>query len=825
MPVTELHKKPTDAAEYRPLEGAEVSDHDQNRLRLNAGDGPGHTTVEVTALAPDLFRVGMFPAGRPARYSSEAIAKSEWPDVEVSMRNANGSVELDTGSATASVALSPLRIGFSDAGGREFAPDADGPQGGMGTIPRPDAGPGGSPIGDPVKLHKQRKPGERYFGCGERTRGLEKTGTRLTFWNVDPPEGHTASYDNLYASIPFVMTLNEETGEAWGLLLDSTHRVHFDLAHGTDDKATFQAEGGDLIYYVFCGPTPKDVLERYTELTGHTPMPPLWSLGNQQSRWGYEGASEVQEVARQYRERDLPCDVMYFDIDYMDGFRVFTWGEESFPEPEETVSRLADDGFRVVTIVDPGVKAEEGYGVYEEGRERGFYCLTADGEELQNAVWPGVCAFPDFTSPEVRAWWGENHRALTDVGVDGIWCDMNEPSLFIPKQSTMPEDAIHPGGSTGERRYHAEVHNAYGSLMARATREGLLKLRPERRPFVITRSAYAGVQRHAMQWTGDNSSWWEHLYMTMPQLMNMGLSGVSWAGMDIGGFFDDTNGELLARWYEMGIFQPFCRNHSATWTRHQEPWLFGERYEASIRKMLKLRQRLIPYLYTLFEECHRTGAPILRPLLYEYPEDKTTYTADDEFMFGHAMLVAPITRPGEANEHRHVYLPDGSWFHYWTGERHDGPDHILAHAPLGEPPIYLKANTAVPLWPEMNHIGEKPADPLTLLIHPAEGSAAGETTLYEDAGDGFEHERGEYAWRTVSCERGEGSITVRLSEREGSFVPQREAVVLELRGITDSPASVLADGAEAEFDHDAGAAVLQVRLTEGATATTLEVDL
>lgn len=823
--MTDLQKKPTDAAGYRPLGTAEVSDHDDRRLRLKAGSGPGHTTVEVTALAPDLFRVGMFPSGRPVRYRSEAVAKEEWPSFEVSMEETNGSIALGTGSATANITLSPLRVGFSDNAGREFAADTDGPKGGMGEIPRPAQGLGGDPIGAPVRLHKRRKPGERYFGCGERTGGLEKTGTRLTFWNVDPPEGHTASFDNLYASVPFVMTLDEETGNAWGMLLDSTHRTHFDLAHESAGEASFQVEGGDLVYYVFCGPAPKAVLERYTELTGHTPMPPIWALGNQQSRWGYEGATEVEAVARGYRERDLPCDVMYFDIDYMDEFRVFTWGPKAFPEPEGTITRLADDGFRVVTIVDPGVKAEEGYRVYEEGRERGFFCLTAQGEELQNAVWPGVCAFPDFTSPEVREWWGENHRALTDTGVDGIWCDMNEPSLFIPQQSTMPEDAIHPGGSTGERRYHAEVHNAYGSLMARATREGLLKLRPERRPFVITRSAYAGVQRHAMQWTGDNSSWWEHLYMTMPQLMNMGLSGVSWAGMDIGGFFDDTSGELLARWYEMGIFQPFCRNHSAKWTRHQEPWLFGERYEASIRKMLKLRQRLIPYLYTLFEDCHRTGAPVLRPLLYEYPEDRTTYTADDEFLFGPAMLVAPITRPGEANEYRHVYLPEDTWFHLWNGERYDGQDHILAHAPLGEPPIYVKANTPIPLWPEMNHVGEKPADPLTLLVHPAEDAAAGETALYEDAGEGFGYERGEYARHTVACDTGQGSITVRLSEREGSFTPERGSVVLELRSVADNPTGVTVNGEEASFDHDSSASTLRITLAESAAATTVEVRL
>lgn len=815
--MTDLHKNPTDAAGYRPLGKAEISDHDSRSLRLKSGDGSERATVEVTALAPDLFRVGMFPAGRPVSYSSEAIAREVWPEFEVSMDDSNGLISLDTGSAAANVSLSTLRVSFTDSSGREFAADSEG---GMGTI-YTGADSIGSPLGDPVRLHKRRDAGERYFGCGERTGGLEKTGTRQTFWNVDPPPGHTASFANLYSSVPFVLTLDDRTGSAWGMLFDSPYRAHFDLAHGDEEQASFQAEGGDLVYYIFCGPTPADVLQRYTELTGRTPMPPIWSLGNQQSRWGYKGAAEVEEVARGYRERDLPCDVMYFDIDYMDGFRVFTWDPERFPEPEQAIARLEDAGFHAVTIVDPGVKADEHYHVYNEGRERGLYCLTAEGDELHNVVWPGVCAFPDFTSPETRQWWGDNHRALTDVGVSGIWCDMNEPSFFVPQNSTMPEDAIHPGGSTNERRLHAEVHNAYGSLMARATREGLLRLRPEKRPFVITRSAYAGVQRHAMQWSGDNSSWWEHLHMTMPQLMNMGLSGVAWAGVDIGGFFDDTDGELLARWYEMGIFQPFCRNHSSIETRRQEPWLFGEFYEDKIREMLKLRQRLLPYLYGLFEECHRTGAPIMRPLLYEHPADKTAYNADDEFLFGDAMLVAPITRPGETNEHRHVYLPEGTWVHYYNGEHTDGPAHVLAHAPLGEPPIYLKANAAVPLWPEMNHVGEKPADPLTLLVHPADHAPAIERELYEDAGDGFSHENGEYARRAIRCETNADSITVSISAREGSYIPERKSVVLELRGVSGQPQSVTANGGAVEYEYDSG--TLRVTLPESASAKAVEV--
>jgi alpha-glucosidase len=800
---------PATEGPYKPLGKAELADHDDRSLRLKSGS----TTVEVTALAPDLFRVGMFPEGRPTNYVTEAVAKSDWEPIGARMREEKGVFTLSTGAFTARVSLDPLRISFADPAGRAFA--AEDAQLGMGVVDRGGTEPFENPLGNPVRLYKRREPGERYFGCGERTSGLEKTGSYQVFWNVDPPAGHTASYNNLYTSIPFVLSLTD--GNAYGLFFDNTHRVELDLARENEDRAYYGAEGGDLVYYVFCGPTPRDVLDRYTELTGRTPMPPLWSLGHQQSRWSYETEGEMRELANGFRERDIPCDTLYLDIDYMDGFRVFTWNKERFPDPGALISELRGWGFNVVTIVDPGVKVDANYPAYTEGRRRDLFCKTNEGEEYHNVVWPGLCAFPDFTNPETREWWGENLRALTHPGVAGVWCDMNEPSLFVPKQSTMPPDVVHPGG--GDAKLHAQIHNTYGSLMARSVRDGLLKIRPDERPFVITRAGYAGLQRHALQWTGDNSSWWEHLWMTMPQLQNLGLSGVAWAGVDVGGFFDDCGGELLARWYEMGVFQPFCRNHSAKGTHPQEPWVFGERYEEVVRKMVKLRMRLLPYLYGLFEECHRTGAPILRPLLFEYPGDPTTYAADDEFLLGDALLVAPITRPGI--EHRHVYLPEGTWFHLWTGDRFDGPAHVLAHAPLGEPAIYIKANAAIPTWPEMSHVGEGPADPLALIIYPAEGS--GEAILYEDAGDGFGYENGEYARRRVSCETSGERVTVRLSEREGSFASQRERIVLELGNVTSTPRAVTVNGAEADWSHEED--VLVVRLAEGEAETVVEVSL
>src|SRR5512132_3213957 len=797
---------------YEAVETARVVGRAAAGVRLEAGNA----LAEVSALAPDCFRVGLFGGGRPVAYPTHAVPAREPAPGRVERSERDGRVELATGEACAVIGRDPLRISFATADGATFA--ADDPGLGMGFDRREQGDWVAGALGDAPCLHKLRGDGERFFGCGERTSGLEKTGTRQLFWNIDPPHGHTASYNNLYTSIPFVLSL--QNGRAHGIFVDYPGRAEADIAKADSRRVAWRLASGDLVYYVFCGPTPARVVERFTELTGRTPMPPLWALGNQQARWSYTDAEEVRAVAAGFRAHDIPCDALYLDIDYMDGYRVFTWDGERFPDPPGLIAELGEQGFRVVTIVDPGVKVDEGWDVYREGRERGVYCRTADDEEYRNVVWPGLCAFPDFTSARTRAWWGGHHRALLDAGVAGVWCDMNEPALMIPRQSTMPEDVVHPGD--GEPRLHAEVHNLYGSLMARAAREGLLAARPAQRPLVITRAGYAGLQRHAMHWTGDNSSWWEHLWMSMPQIQNLGLSGVAWVGVDVGGFFDDCNGELLARFTEFGAFQPFCRNHSALGTVRQEPWAFGEPYTTVCREMLALRMRLLPYLYTLFEESHRTGAPILRPLLYEHPGDPVGYTADDEFLLGRDLLVAPITRPGI--EHRHVYLPAGTWVHWWTSERVDGPAHVLAHAPLGRPALYARANAPVPMWLAMAHVGAASPDPLTLRIACAPGAPAGSSSLYEDEGEGFAHDEGAYARRRLECAAAAGgAVRVRIGACEGARRPPRERVVVELQGMTEVPSTVRIDGAErAEWTHEDG--VLSVTLSEEEGECNVEVE-
>ncbi|HLZ31312.1 MAG TPA: TIM-barrel domain-containing protein [Chloroflexota bacterium] len=767
---------------FEPLGNAEVVERSGTWVRLRSG----RATVEVAALAPDLFRVGLFGDGRPVDYRSEAVAHREWPPDGVRVESTRDGVRLATAAATAHLSLAPLRIGFEDSTGRRQIAVDDAVLG-MGFAPlAPVESRLVDPLGAPSRTYKRHAPGTHYFGCGERTGGLEKTGSHQVFWNIDPPGGHTPALNNLYTSIPFVLALQD--GQAWGMFVDSGYGVEFDLAREDPARCGFAVDGGPLRYYVFTGPTPRAVLERYTELTGRIPLPPRWALGYHQSRWGYKTAEEVLQLARAFRERSIPLDVLYLDIDYMAGYRVFTWDPNRFPDPAGLVRELEALGVKLVTILDPGVKVDENYPVFTTGRADDLFCKTFAGEDYHNVVWPGMCAFPDFTNPRTRAWWGDHLSVLVDAGVTGIWCDMNEPTVFVPSPQTLPDDVTHHGD--GEAVLHAQVHNLYGSLMARATHDGLRRLRPERRPFVISRAGFAGLQRHALHWTGDNSSWWEHLSMSMPQLQNLGLSGFAFVGVDVGGFAGDATGELLTRWMEFGIFQPFCRNHSAWDTHPQEPWAFGEPYTAHIRSMLVLRQRLVPYLYSLFEESHRTGAPILRPLLFEFPDDVTTYSADDEFLVGEALLVAPIARPG--TEYRHVYVPRGTWVQYWTGERVRGPAHVLAHAPLGQPAIYVRANTPVPLWPPMAYDGEAAADPLTWLVCAA-AADAGQAAMYEDGGDGYAFEQGRFGRTEVTCRVAAGSIAVEFGHQTGAFDPHRQTVELDVRGVA-RPVQVLVDG-------------------------------
>lgn len=581
------------------------------------------------------------------------------------------------------------------------------------------------------EIVKKLQGPEHFYGLGDKTGFLDKRHYAYEMWNTDNPDPQVDSFKALYKSIPFFMAL---TGQhVYGIFLDNPYKSVFNMGQESEEYYYFGAVSGNLDYYYIAGETLSEVLGGYTYLTGTCPLPQKWTLGYHQSRWGYVTQEDVEEIARSMREYDIPCDAIHFDIDYMQDYKVFTWNEKRYHgNPAGYLKCLSDRGFKPVTINDPGVKKEAGYSVYEEGVERGYFAKSPEGEVYINAVWPGDAAFPDFGNPHARKWWGEHHRFLLDKGIRGIWNDMNEPASF---KGPLPDDVVF----TDEDRPmdHRRMHNLYGHLMAKATYEGL-KILDGRRPFVITRACYAGTQKYATCWTGDNHSIWAHLQMAIPQLCNLGMSGMPFAGTDIGGFGSDTTEELMLRWVQIGCFSPLFRNHSAMGTRRQEPWQFGPLALEIYRKYVMLRYHWIPYLYDLFYEHERTGTPILRPLVFHYEKDPVAQTCNDQFLVGERILVAPVVNQGAVK--RLVYLPKGEWYDYWTGEKMSGENWIIKDAPIEVCPIYVKAGSVIPTMEPMAYVGEKESETLVLEVFPGKG----QYEHYLDNGEDFVYREGYY---------------------------------------------------------------------------------
>ena len=440
-------------------------------------------------------------------------------------------------------------------------------------------------------------PKEHIYGLGDKTGFLDKRGYAYEMWNSDIPDTHTDFFPSLYKSVPFFISMRPHF--TYGIFLDNTSKSYFDMGKEEAERYYFAADGGDLDYYFIAGETMRDILGAYTGLTGRTALPQKWTLGYHQSRWGYITEDDIMDVAEKMRQCRIPCDSIHFDIDYMDAFKVFTWNRKNYKDPKKTLQKLTEMGYKPVTIIDPGVKKEDGYDVYEEGIKNGYFAFSAENELYVNEVWPGDAVFPSFTNPKVRSWWADKQKFLIDMGVRGVWNDMNEPASF---KGPLPDD-VQFADEDDTVILHKDAHNIYGHCMAMATKDGWLKY-DGRRPFIITRAAYAGTQRYALVWTGDNQSIWAHLQMAIPQLCNLGLSGFSYAGTDVGGFGADTTKELLARWVQVGCLSPFFRNHSAQGTRKQEPWQFDKELLEIYRKYVELRYHLLPYIYDcFFESC------------------------------------------------------------------------------------------------------------------------------------------------------------------------------------------------------------------------------
>ena len=745
----------------------------------------------------EVIRVRFGPSGKFERDLSYAIDDSidrHKPKVEV-VQSRTQIVLSSPARTRVVITRAPLRIDVFDQNGQPVLVDDTGNPTRFNRTTR-----------EFVTSKKRSSEVETYYGFGEKAFAeMSRNDKYIANWNTD-----TFSYpigtDPIYQSIPFFYGLNN--GKAYGLFLNNTFRSFFDMGKTSPDRYSFGANGGELDYFVFTGGkerSPEKVLADYTRLTGRTPLPPLWALGNQQSRWSYFPETRVREIATGFRKHRIPADVIYLDVDYMDGYRVFTWDKTRFPDPAGLVDDLRKDGFRTVLIIDPGIKVDPNYYAYADGRRKGVFVKNPDGSELNRDVWPRASAFPDFTDPKARKWFGSLYSQHLNEGIAGFWNDMNEPGVFLTERSPRPELLHHPEktfpyetphAGDGMPDTHRRYHNVYGMQMARATFEGVKKLEPAKRPFVLTRAGFAGVQRYAAVWTGDNVASWDHLALTIPMLANMSVSGVPFVGADVGGFNEMPSSELYARWLQAGALTPFFRSHSVGWVGNKEPWEFGEEFTRINRATIELRYKFLPYIYSLFREHERSGAPVMRPLWYEFPNDKLTYLTADQFMLGRDILVAPVVKEGMRT--RGIYLPaDAEWIDWWTGTRlESGKTHYLP-APLDRLPIFVRVGSVVPTQNIVQHTGEMPNAPITLNV--AAGIKEGQTEtagLFQDAGDGYGYRRTE--WRMIEIVHKRGSLSIK---RIGDFNGQRLGSV-EVRGIAERPKEVTADGRRVEFEFE-----------------------
>jgi alpha-glucosidase len=694
------------------------------------------------------------------------------------------------------------------------------------------------------RVVKSMPADEHYFGLGDKTGPLDRRNHAFTMWNTDAYR-FQESTDPIYKSIPFFMTYRAD--DAAGVFLDNTWRTSFDFGKESPSFYSFGSVAGPLDYYIFYGPTPRQVVETYAWLTGKPPLPPRWMLGFQQSRYSYMTEARLMEVATRLRTDRIPADALYLDIDFQKKNRPFTINSEAFPNLPKVLATLHDMHFHVVAITDLHIAhvPDQGYTPYDSGMAGNEFVHQADGSVYVGSVWPGPSVFPDFTQQSTRAWWGSLYKPFVGIGFEGFWNDMSEPSVFDGPGGTMPLDAVHrinePGFLT-RTATHAEIHDVYGMENSRATYDGLLKLQPDLRPFVLTRASYAGGQRYAVTWTGDNSSTWNHLRMTAPMLKNLGLSGFSYSGADAGGFAGTATPDMLTKWLEIAAFHPIDRDHTEKGTGDQEPWVGGEQHEAIRRRFIEQRYKLMPYFYTLAEETARTGLPMMRPLFLDYPDaakDKHPIDIDveSEFLLGHDLLIAPSPYPDEPDDYA-VEFPSAAWYDYWTGNRIPQPPPVnvdpgapppaasqialsaVVHPTLDSLPVYVRAGAILPVQPLVQSTEETPQGPLTLRIYAGDDCHG---SLYTDDGQSFAYQRGSFLHMSFTCSVSDSSLKISISKHEGSFVPWWKQLRLEVYGWTPSRSTLQQDGHVSSIAIERGSNMISITIPDTAAGTAVEL--
>jgi alpha-glucosidase len=793
----------------------------------------GASSMRITAVRDDIIRVRI-AAGTalPEDASWAVLPGPRTSSVAVQPAQDAAYAGFRTAALDVRVERNPLRLVVRDLAGNIISADA---------------------VGRPTKfnlsgfsVHKTMPTNEHYFGLGDKAGTFDRRNQAYTLWNTDV--GTQESIDPIYKSIPFFLGIGE--GHSYGIFLDNNWRSWFDFGKQFRDAYSFGAEGGPLNYYLIYGPAPKQVLQGYAYLTGTHPLAPLWAFGFQQCRYSYTPQSELRAVADRLRADRIPSDVLYLDIDYQDRNRPFTVNPVSYSNFPDLVSDLRKQHFHLVTITDLHIAhaPSQGYAPYDSGEAGNHFVKKADGSEFVGIVWPGPSVFPDFTRAQTRDWWGGLYKEFVQDGVAGFWNDMNEPAVFDGPGKTMPLDNVHriedPGFAT-RTATHAEIHNVVGLENARATYEGLLKLRPDERPFVLTRATFAGGQRYGFTWTGDNSSTWNHIRLATQQLLNLGLSGISYVGDDIGGFNASPPPDLLTRWVEVGAFNPLYRDHSTKGSLPQELWVHGPEQEAIRRRYVETRYRLLPYIYTLADESSRTGLPMVRPIFLEFPEVFTPPSngfgnMDSEFLLGASLLVAP--QPfGETLDDYVVYFPKGGWFDFWTGLKvpppppeptiveiaKAGPGAVFPGPPKIHPvldtlPVYVRGGSILPLQPVIQSTDEIPGGPLELRVYPGEQCNG---SLYLDDGHTFRYQHGEFLRQTFTCQAEGNSVRINFGARQGSYAPWWKNVEVVIYDWPSNQASAVLSKSSANLktSYDANAHALHITIPDVAGEAELRV--
>jgi alpha-glucosidase len=632
-------------------------------------------------------------------------------------------IEVRTHRMVLRISKDPVRFQFFNVNGQLINED--------------DAGFGTSWNGEQVTTYKKLQEGERFIGLGEKTGPLDRKGNGYQNWNTDS-FAYSPGADPLYCSIPFYMGIHH--GLSYGIFFDNTYKSFFNFGASNNRFASFSADTGEMNYYFIHGSSIAEIIQHYTHLTGRMEMPPLWSIGYQQCRYSYYPDKEVLNLARTFREKDIPADTIVFDIHYMDQYKIFTWSKRDFSDPKALLNELREMGFHVVLMCDPGIKVEEGYKAYDDGVKQQAFIQYPDGTNYTGQVWPGWCHFPDFTNPTTRTWWKEQFKDYVDLGVEGFWNDMNEIATWgqmIPENIELDFE----GNKSSMRR----GRNIYGFQMARSTYEGAKALMKGKRPFNLTRSGFAGIQRYGAVWTGDNVAYDEHMLLGVRLVNSMGLSGIAFAGYDVGGFVGDASTKLFARWISIGAFSPFFRGHSMINSRDSEPWAYGEEVEQISRNYIKFRYQLLPYIYSLFHDASRTGMPVQRSLAIDYTHDPKIYDGQfqNQYLFGPSILVAPVESDKQFVK---VYFPAGDWYSLYDGQHYAGNTEVILECPLHRLPVFVKGGAILPLQAVKANTKEKSDE---LIIHVYMGQENNSFTHYEDDGSTFAYQTGDFAQRDI----------------------------------------------------------------------------